>query len=125
MAFAESNLLLTEKKLTQLTAALANTGVDDPLATCIAEATADVARLTAGFILDEASTNGFIRALALFKAYSLCGSVPDDVDKQYDNAMKELNSIARGERPNLPRVPEAGGGTQSTGGWGSQDKITT
>lgn len=125
MAFTESNLLLTERKLTQLTAALANTDIPDPMATCIAEATADVARLTAGFILDDASINGFIRALALFKAYSLCGPVPDDVNKQYDNAMKELNSIARGERPNLPRVPEAGGGTQSSGGWGSETKITT
>lgn len=125
MAFTESNLLLTEKKLTQLTTALANTDIVDPLATCIAEATADVARLTAGFILDEDSINGFIRSLALYKACGLVGSVPDDVDKQYDNAMKELNSIARGERPNLPRVPEAGGGTQSTGGWGSQEKINT
>jgi hypothetical protein len=127
MAFTESNLLLTDDKKAQLTAALSNGDVADPLGTCIAEASSDVARLTAGFVLDDNSINGFTRALALFKAYSLCGPVPDDIQKQYDDAIKELNSIARGDRLNIPRVPAPATpqNTSATGSYGGAKRIRT
>jgi len=47
---------------------------------------------------------GFSRALALFKAYSFAGPVPRDVQKNYDDALKELQAIAEGKRPNLPKA---------------------
>lgn len=123
MSFAISQLLLSEDKSTELTRALANTGIAAPLETCIAEAQADVTRLTTGYILDENSQNSFIRALALFKAYSLAGIVPPDVEKQYDLTLKELTEIAQGKRTNLAR-PESTEGSASTGNWGSAEKLS-
>jgi len=125
MSFTVAQLLLTESKRTELTRALANTGQAQPLEACIAEAVADVARLTTGYIIDPTSQNSWTRILALFKAYSLAGNVPPDIQTQYNNAMNELNSIARGDRKNLPRVPDANNDSPSTGGWGSDCKINT
>jgi hypothetical protein len=70
------------------------------------DAAADVARLTAGYQLDTSSTRNFSRAIALYRIYGQIGPVPPDVEKSYDDAWKELQSIAKGERTNLPKVPD-------------------
>jgi hypothetical protein len=114
-------LLLSADRSAQLTAALSNLGVEDPLGTCLAEASSDVARLTAGYVIDESSTNGWIRALTLYKAYGLVGPVPTDIKLQCDEVVKELTAIAKGERPNLER---AQAGTNPTAGaWGGEERL--
>jgi len=114
-------LLLSTDRAAQLTAALSNLGVSDPLGTCLAEALADVARFTAGYVIAEDSANGWTRALALYKAFGLVGPVPQDIKLQYDEALKELTAIAKGDRPNLERTED---GTRPTAGaWGSEDKL--
>lgn len=118
-------LLLTADKAAQLTAALANTGYDDPLQLCCTEAAADVDRLTAGYTLAQASLDGWTRAIALWKAYTLAETgVPDALQKSYDAAMTELKDIAAGKRPNLPRTDDADTPASSTGHWGSRTKLT-
>lgn len=118
MAFTDDDLLLSADKVTQLTKALSNMNVADPLQYLCDEASADVARLTTGYVLDDNSVRGFIRALALYRIYGYAGPVPLDVQKAYDAASAELQAIASGRRPNLPRVntgvnPPAGqSGTQ-------------
>jgi hypothetical protein len=121
MAFAESDLLLGDDKLTELKAALSTVGVDAPLQVCIDEAMAEVTRLTAGFVLEEASLDRFIRALALQQAYTLAGPVPVEVQKLYDDVVAELTAIARGDRPNLP-VAETDP-AQPSAAWGSRDIV--
>ncbi len=69
------------------------------------QADADVARLTAGYVLDPTSVTNMGRAIVLFRAYGLAGPVPPDIEKEYQNTWNELQSIARGDRPNLPKTP--------------------
>ena len=117
-----AQLLLTDERQTQLTAALANTGLDDPLAQCIAEAAADVARLTAGYVIADESLAGWTRALALWKAFTIAElGVPEDIEKAYDAAVAELRDIAQGRRPNLPHAEASP--AADAGAWGSQRRI--
>lgn len=97
MAFTPPDLLLTEEKLAQLTAALANTGQTDPLGTAIAEAESTVARYTAGYDLGEDDRKSLIRRVALFGAYAFAGPVPDEISRAYDKAMEELRDIRDGK----------------------------
>ena len=118
-----AQLLLTDERQTQLTSALASTGLADPLARCITEAEADVARFTAGYVIAQDSLDGWTRAIALWKAFTVAElGVPDDIQKAYDAAVGELKDIALGKRPNLPR--EDVGSTPERGAWGSSTKIS-
>src|SRR5919109_3360835 len=119
MAFVVADLLLTEEKLALLTAALANTGQADPLATAIAEAEATVTRYAAGFPLGEADRKTLVRRLALFNAYGLAGPVPDEIKKAADDAMSELRDIRDGK---FARSTETDSGTGG-GSYGSDTKI--
>lgn len=124
MAFTKYDLLLDAAKLAQLTKALANTGVADPVQSCVNEGIAEVERLTSGYVIADAAKYGWIRALALFKAYSLAGPVPEDVQKQYDGAIKQLEAIATGAVKNLPvAASESGSNAGAAGKWGSGEKI--
>jgi hypothetical protein len=106
--FITGNLQLSADKVAQFTAALATTEVADPLQQLCDEAAADVARLSAGYILDATSISNFIRALAVYNAYVNAGTpAPEDVATRYKSAWTELQSIARGDRPNLPKVANA------------------
>lgn len=124
MAFTVDQLALTDDRKEQLQAALANSGLADPLGQCISEAGSEVSRLTAGFVIEEASLNSWTRKIALWNAFVLAElSVPEDIQTAYDDTMKELRAIAAGDRPNLPRTdanPAPG-----KGGWGSKTKICT
>lgn len=122
MAFSTNDLLLSADRSAQLTKALANLGVADPLLYICEEAAADVARMTTGYVLDEASMRNFVRSLALFRIYAKAGPVPEDVQRDYDSALKELEAIAKGERPNLPKVPVEGQAT-IVGKWGSKTYV--
>jgi hypothetical protein len=121
MAFTEDQLLLSADRAAQLTKALATETVADPLQVLCDEAAADVARMTAGYVLDDLSLGNFTRSLALYRAYSKAGPVPMDVQTDYDAATKELEAIASGKRPNLPRA-EAGTNPPS-GQWGGATKV--
>lgn len=124
MALTVDQLLLTDDRKTQLIAALANTGEDEPLERCIAEAEADVARYTAGFTIAQSSLDGWARIIALWKAYLLAElGVPEDIALAYKDAKEELTAIAEGKRPNLPRPTDADTPAPSTGNWGSREKI--
>jgi uncharacterized membrane protein len=122
MAFTIQDLLLTEERKAQLVAALANLGVADPLAKVVAEAAADVARSTRGYLIDEAASNGWVRVLALEKAYLAAElNVPSDIIKAAIAARDELAAIAAGKRPNLPLANT--GETAPSGTWGGETRI--
>lgn len=122
MAFTLQDLLLTEERKAQLVAALANLGVADPLGTVITEASADVARSTRGYLVDEAASNGWVRVMALEKAYLAAElNVPADIAKAALAAREELSAIAAGKRPNLPLA--IGGETAPSGTWGGETRI--
>lgn len=120
MAFEKTDLLLTESRLAQLEAALANASVTDPLQVAIDEAGAEVSRLTYGYVIAEAVMDGWIRSVALYKAWTIAGSVPEDIRRDYEATMKELTAISAGERKNLPRVEAPALATPAQGAWGQR-----
>ncbi len=122
MRFLVADLKLTADKLAQLTKALGGgSSTTADLQDLCDEAAADVARLTTGYVLDELSTKNFTRAIALFRAYGYVGPIPKDVQANYDAAMKELEAIAKGERPKLEQT--TGQQTSSAGNWGSKERL--
>lgn len=121
--FADGDLQLSADKVQQFTQALATDEVADPLQELCDEAAADVSRLTAGYILDNVSIFNFIRAIAVYNAYINSGTpAPDDVTTRYKNIWSELQSISRGERPNLPKVTDPALQSRA-GAAGSQHRI--
>lgn len=122
MAFTKEQLLLSPDKAAQLAKAMATLQVDDPLQYVCDEAAAVVARMTQGYVIDEASLRDFTRKLAVFNVYTLANVPPPSaIETAYEDAMKELQDIAAGKRPNLPRV-ESGDPTSNpaTGSGGSK-----
>lgn len=114
MAFVIDDLLLSPAKQAELTAALANAGVVAPLQYFCDEAAAAVARFTTGYTVDALSLRGLIRSVALFDIYAKANvPAPLDTKDSYDNAMKELEAIAKGERPNLPKTAAAALGSKA------------
>lgn len=122
MAFTVPDLKLTVDKLAQITKALggaASTTTD--LQDLCDEAAADVARYCTGYVVDDLSQTNFTRAIALFRAYGYIGPIPKDIQANYDAVMKELEAIAKGERPKLEQTTDQA--AQSAGNWGSKTRL--
>lgn len=97
MTFAESDLLLTSARLSQLKAALVNTGVPEPLTSrCIPEAVAEVTRSVGDYAASDDELRGWIRPIALWNAYSLVGPVPKDIGTAAEVARKGLEALRGG-----------------------------
>ncbi len=121
--FTTNDLLLSAEKAAQLTKALSNLGVAAPLQYVCDEAAAEAARLTTGYVIEDNAMRGFVRPLALYRAYGYAGPVPKDVQVQYDAVRAELEAIAQGKRPNLPRVTGTGGTAAPSGKWGAKGYV--
>ena len=126
MSLQVSDLNLPADKLAQIATALGDTGTTNAALQGVCNsAAADVARLTNGYVIDPTSLTNFGRAIALYRAYGQIGTVPPDVKDNYEDSWKELQSIARGERKNIPRVDDGNPQSTSTGGYGSHHHIRT
>ena len=105
MSLQVSDLQLSADKLTQFAAAQGDTsGTNASLQEICNAAAEDVTRLTDGYVISADSLTNFGRSIALFRAYGAIGLVPPDIEKNYDSNWKELQSIAKGERPNLAKT---------------------
>jgi hypothetical protein len=125
MPFAVKDLKLPADKIAQLNRALGGKPEDDAAAELQGlcdEATAIVARLTTGYVIDAVSMNDFIRAIALYRAYGFAGPVPKDIESNYKAVQTELEAIAGGKRPNLPKVSTPAQ-NPIAGGWGANPNI--
>lgn len=123
MTFLVADLLLTPDKQADLDAALSATGIADPLGLCIEEAIAEVSRMISGYRIDDTSQKTWIRALALHQAYTLIGSIPQEIKDNADMVRAELRDIAAGKRVNLTKIDEDDADVDP-GDWGSEDKIS-
>jgi hypothetical protein len=123
MSLSVSDLNLPADKLSQMATALGDTGGANAALQGICNgAAADVARLTAGYVIDATSQTNFGRAIALFRAYGQVGPIPPDVEKNYDAAWNELTDIAQGKRPNLPKVADPNQASIA-GRWGGGHRL--
>jgi hypothetical protein len=116
------DLLLQENELNQLTAALANSGVDTPLETVIAEADQKVTDYTSAFQISDARRARLTRALAIWEAYHLVGVIPANHQEAYEAAMRELEAIRDGKFQ-LPPADDPPATPAGAGAWGSKCRI--
>jgi hypothetical protein len=125
MPFTLKDLKLPDNKVQQLNRALGG-ALDDVAAQSLQgvcdEAAAMVARMTTGYVIDPVSLKDFTRAVALYRAYGFVGTVPKDIQDTYKSTMDELQAIAGGKRPNLPKVVTPAQNTIE-GGWGSNSSV--
>jgi len=122
MPFSVKDLKLPADKAAQIERALgSDPNVNEALPALQGvcdEAAAEVARLTTGYIIDAVSISNFTRAIALGRAYGYIGPIPKDIAENAKEAKDELTAIAKGDRPNLPKVANAQL-TGRAGKWGS------
>ena len=122
MPFTSTDLSLPDAELSQLVAALANSGVADPVGGAVAEAESVVGQYTARYTVAENWRKRLMRPLAIHALYALLGRIPDAHQKAYDAAMSELRDIRDGKFPDL--APAATPPTAAApGSWGSQTQI--
>lgn len=125
MPFTVKDLKLPHDKSSQLNRALGGAIDDDAaqaLQTICDESAAVVARMTTGYVIDAVSLKDFTRAIALYRAYGFAGPIPKDIEGNYKAVTEELQAIAGGKRPNLPKVETPAQNTIS-GGWGSNPNL--
>lgn len=123
MSIAPEELGLDADRIAQLRAALSTPEQPDALEQILAEAEAEVDGLTRGFDVDPIRRRGWLRAVALYRIFTLAGGAPENLAQWYQDTMTELRAIAEGRRENLARenlTPPAQGPF-----WGSQEKIAT
>jgi|SRR5207302_6533169 len=117
--FAVKELQLTEEKLTLLETANKNLGITDPLTKACAEAESMVNDRTSGYTLTSDWHNRLVRAIAQYELYKNAGPLPDEVQKAYDQTLRELDDIRDGKYPLLAAADTGG----AQGNWGSSDKV--
>lgn len=116
MSLTVDQLALTPDRRAALESALSNSGLTDPLGQLLAEAEAEVDRLSAGYQLSPESRLSLVRRLALYHMFTVAElAVPEDIRAAYDDAMAELRALASGQRPNAPQADPA-----AAGDWGSR-----
>jgi hypothetical protein len=86
-------LLLTEERAAELTAALTNLGVTTPLETIIEEVEARLELMLGSFTVNSVILRQITRAFTLHHAYGLVGAVPKDIQKLYDEAVKLVTMV--------------------------------
>lgn len=124
MAFAESDLNVSQDEIDDLKDALANTGQANVFVNTMAERETQVRDWTAAYVVPEETLKRLWRPLVLFHLYGLCGPVPDYRQKAYDEAIKELAAIRDGKFPQYDLADEQPGQLASgTAAWGSQTRI--
>lgn len=122
MALTRDQFGLPEKVLIELQDGLANAGFVEPFTTAAEEAEAVVSSYTSAYTIAAAHSLRLQRALAVYDLYFKLGTIPESVQKAYDEAMKELRDIRDGKFSGLT---DADGGTaNSTGAWGSRTKLS-
>lgn len=122
MTFTVSDLLLADDVLAELNDALANSGVVAAVDQCIAEAVALVDSYTSAYTIADDRIKGWVRPVALFKAFSITGQgkSPQGYKDAYEAALAELKDVRDGKFPYAPATTVA---TSSTGAWGSQTRL--
>lgn len=125
MSLQVTDLNLPADKLAQFASALGDVGGQNAVLQGVCNgAAADVARLTAGYVIDPATATNWGRTIALYRAYSQAqfGEIPKAVADDYKTAWDELTAIAEGKRQNLPKVSDPNQNSVA-GGWGGNTMI--
>lgn len=123
MAFTESDLLLSDQVLVQVSEALVNSGIADPITRAIAEQVQKVADYTLRYTIPEARQKRLVRPLVIHQLHSLLGQVSSAMQTEYDAAMKELEGIRDGKFGDLSLNESAVGLASAPAAWGSETKI--
>ena len=118
MAFAPSDLLVSQRELDTITASLANQGIVDPISKEISAAVQTVESYTSGYTVDSERKNEWIRTIALYKLYALLNRPANPREAAYKETMQELRDFRDGKFQGA--TPSTGNGGAK---WGGNTKI--
>jgi hypothetical protein len=124
--FLKSDLLIPQDRITQITDALKNDTVPDPMTVVITEQKRKVDNLTAKYTIDDDWYRSLVRPLVMYHLYASgsIGAMPKEVAEAYEKVNAELAAINKGEHPGLAQDdPLPSEARPSTAGWGSNTKL--
>ena len=123
MAFAETDLKVSQQEIDDLKAALENDGSVNSFTDVLAEAETKVRDWTVLYTVPEETLRRIWRALALYALAALAGPMPPYRKDAADKAEAELKDIRDGKFPQYPLVTENSASTPVVGSWGSKTKV--
>jgi hypothetical protein len=97
MTFTRGQLGLSDQELDSLSNALANQEQPDPIAEEIAVQTGVIDGYVGEAVIAEGWRWKWIRALVIRELYSRCGAVPENHQKSYEAAIRELEGFRDGK----------------------------
>lgn len=120
-----SDLLISDTRITQITNALRNTTITDPISVEITRQIDKVDSYTSQYVLAANRYKRLVRALVMYELYATgsLGTPPADIKPAYEAAMKELEDIRDGKFDDLELADPADTGVGEGGNWGSETKI--
>jgi len=102
--FTKNDLLMPQARIDEITDALKNDVVTDPIAVVIAEQKQKVDSYTGKYAIGDEWYRSLVRPLVIYELYATgsIGSMPDAVKDAYAAKIKELELIRDGKHPDLP-----------------------
>ena len=124
-AFAESDLLLSQKTLEELFRARLNRGLAQPITEVIAEMAGLVRDYTGRYELPADRWRRLVRCLAVHQLLSFPGgTVPESVRQDHEAALRELEEIRDGRFADLLPPNPAASASSPRAAWGGQVRVT-
>ena len=120
----KTDLLLKDDELAQLTEALENLGIADPIAQKAAEVAQLFAQYTARYIIGEENAKRLQRPIIIYELYALIGAASRTIEASKDAALQELKDIRDGKFPGLELAESQPEHVAGAGAWGSKTQIT-
>jgi hypothetical protein len=117
------DLLLPDDELTQITGALENLGIADPISQKCAEVAELFAQYTARYVIGDENAKRLQRPLIIYELYALIGAATETIAASKDAALQELRDIRDGKFPNLELAEEQPSSPAGRAAWGSKIKI--
>ncbi len=101
--FTKNDLLMPQTRIDEITDALQNALMTDPIAVVIVEQKQKVESYTAKYAIGDDWFRSMLRALVVYELYATgsIGSMPDAVKEAYAAKIKELELIRDGKHPDL------------------------
>jgi hypothetical protein len=101
--FTKNDLLMPQTRIDEITDALQNALMTDPIAVVIAEQKQKVDSYTGKYAIGDEWYRSLVRPLVVYELYATgsIGSMPDAVKDAYAAKIKELELIRDGKHPDL------------------------
>lgn len=124
MPLTKTDLLLKDDELAQLTEALENLGIADPITQKAAEVAQLFTQYTARYVVGVENAKRLQRPIIIYELYALLGAATATITASKDAALQELRDIRDGKFANLELAAEQPDNVAGHGAWGSKAPLT-